>query len=153
MTCTSIRSTRNLHRVRCGVYQTHLLRHSRNWTRFRNLRRRRNWESSWRLSSRPSRWGGTGRARFFSAEAKIEPHLATRKNSSFRSRSLIKEQLLATTTSSNRCAGSLVQTSSKTELAVRSSVEADLQSGKHSGSATVSAQLVMTAKESCISSR
>jgi hypothetical protein len=47
MTCISIRSTRNSRRARCGGFQTHSPRPSRNWIRFRNLRRQRNWESFW----------------------------------------------------------------------------------------------------------
>jgi hypothetical protein len=52
LTCISIRSTRNSHRVRSGASQTHLLQPSRNWIRFRNLRRQRNWGNFWSLGSR-----------------------------------------------------------------------------------------------------
>jgi hypothetical protein len=38
-TYISIRCTRNSHRVRCGAFQTQLLRPSKNWIQFRNLRR------------------------------------------------------------------------------------------------------------------
>jgi hypothetical protein len=39
-------------RGRFGAFRTRSHRHSRNWTRFHNLRRQRNWGSFWRLSSR-----------------------------------------------------------------------------------------------------
>ena len=40
------------HHGRCGAFQTHLLRPSRNWIRFRNSRLQRNWGSVWKLGSR-----------------------------------------------------------------------------------------------------
>ena len=49
---TSNRNTSNFGRGRSGVCRTHSHPHLGNWSRFRNLRRRRNWESFWRLGFR-----------------------------------------------------------------------------------------------------